>query len=125
MLSAGRMLALLLPRCLLGGGGGGMFSELMKLARVIVDVVRLRALRGMIGFERSGPSVSGSVSSDVDGKLDRVVVSLNLCDVRREGGGGGALEGWDNEDELESGCEMEVKDCSDGLLLDSGGLLGP
>src|ERR1700677_5076431 len=38
MLRLARWLALLLPRCLRGGGGGGTFSELSTLARVAVDV---------------------------------------------------------------------------------------
>jgi hypothetical protein len=126
MLRLGRWLALLLPRCLRGGGGGGTFSELCTLARVAVDVVRVNGLRGMMGFERSGPfSMSGSVSSDVDGKLETVTVSLSLCDVRRDGGGGGAFEGCENEDELEGDCGMLVIDCNEALLRDNGGLVGP
>jgi hypothetical protein len=126
MLRLARWLALLLPRCLRGGGGGGTFSELSTLARVAVDVVRVRALRGMMGFERSGHfSMSGSVSSDVDSKLESVTVSLGLRDVRRDGGGGGVFEGCENEDKLEGDCGMLVIDCNEGLLRDNGGLVGP
>jgi hypothetical protein len=67
----------------------------MMLALVAVDVDLLSW--GMLGFDRS----NASASSDVDGKLGELVVSVSLWEARRLGGGGGTLAGCDKVEDLD------------------------